>query len=52
MEFGVISPSFPKFSLMEDQSISKKGSAPARDSTYYIADGNVVILVENILFKV
>ncbi|KAF8235069.1 hypothetical protein L208DRAFT_1258941 [Tricholoma matsutake] len=37
---------------MEDQSISKKGSAPARDSTYYIADGNVVILVENILFKV
>lgn len=27
-------------------------SIPTRDTEYYIADGNTVLLVENILFKV
>ena len=27
-------------------------SIPTRDSEYYISDGNTVLLVENILFKV
>lgn len=27
-------------------------SIPTRDSDYYISDGNTVLLVENILFKV
>jgi hypothetical protein len=41
---------------MEDQpgmeSLSKEASTSRRDPTYYIDDGNVVILVENALFKV
>lgn len=43
---GEVSPSTPKLQLHLSIPI------PSRDSTYYIADGNTVLLVENTLFKV
>ena len=46
MHSGNVSPSTPKLQLQLSIPI------PTRDSMYYYADGNTVLLVENTLFKV
>ncbi|KIM66809.1 hypothetical protein SCLCIDRAFT_1210863 [Scleroderma citrinum Foug A] len=46
MHSGNASPSTPKLQLQLSIPI------PSRDATYYIPDGNTVLLVENTLFKV
>lgn len=46
MQSGDASPSTPKLQLQLSIPI------PSRDPTFYIPDGNTVLLVENILFKV
>ncbi|KAH7925601.1 hypothetical protein BV22DRAFT_1112228 [Leucogyrophana mollusca] len=46
MHSGNVSPSTPKLQLQLSIPI------PARDPTYYISDGNTVLLVESTLFKV
>lgn len=44
MHSGDVSPTTPKLQLQL--------SIPHHDPTYYIPDGNTVLLVENILFRV
>lgn len=46
MQSGSVSPSTPKLQLQLSIPI------PTRDPSYYYSDGNTVLLVENILFKV
>ena len=54
MEHDDLHPDSPlmNMSLLNEGMLSLSMPGPSRDKTYYIPDGNTVLLVENTLFRV